>query len=422
MWRCETEPTPTASAAERGALPARVDTVVVGSGYAGVVAAHELARRGRSVLVCEAERIGSGASTRNAGMVIPELKRGAAWLERHHGTAGRRMADSPREACELVAELAAELSATGLGDCGYRATGGVVLAHHPRAVAMLRSAARDLELTGLRCAFLERDELAAELESGAYPAGLLVDAIAGLHPERYHAALVRRALATGAALAEANRVLRIERAAGRFVVRTERGPVEAGDVLVVTNAYADGLVPALARGVLPVGSFMIATEPLDDARIRSVDPHRRMFFDTRHLLSYWRRGPGDRLVFGGRTSLSSTTVAEARDRLYDLMLRVYPQLAGVRVEHAWGGAVAITRDRLPHAGRIDGVAFATGCNGTGVALGTWLGRTMATWMLGEGPPPVFAEGSVPLRSWPRGLPRALPAAGLGLRLLDRLGR
>jgi gamma-glutamylputrescine oxidase len=174
--------------------------------------------------------------------------------------------------------------------------------------------------------------------------------------------------------------------------------------------------------VLPLGSFIIATEPLPPEQARSVMPGDRLCFDTKHLLNYWRLSPDRRMVFGGRASLAATTVAAARDVLYAEMVRVHPQLRGTRVTHAWGGRVAVTRDRLPHVGRLEGVAYATGCNGTGIALASWFGERAAAWMTGEEPPPAFSVPSfptIPLRAWRR---LWLPPAGRVLQVADRLGR
>jgi glycine/D-amino acid oxidase-like deaminating enzyme len=210
-------------------------------------------------------------------------------------------------------------------------------------------------------------------------------------------------------------------------VVTTRGAVHAEEVFVATNAYADGLVPGLRERVVPIGSFIIATEPLDPDLARACIPHRRMVYDAKNFLFYWRLSPDGRMVFGGRTSLAATTVASAREELYRELLRVHPQLTGVALEYAWGGNVAITMDRLPHCGRtaIPGggsVAFATGCNGTGVALASWFGFRAAAWLSGEEPPPAFAQlafPKVPLHTWRE---RYLPAVGWWLRARDRVGR
>jgi glycine/D-amino acid oxidase-like deaminating enzyme len=200
---------------------------------------------------------------------------------------------------------------------------------------------------------------------------------------------------------------------------TPRGAVDADTVVVCTNAYADDLLPELRRRVLPVGSFIIATEVLEPDLARTVSPRGRMLVDSKNFLFYWRLTPDRRVLFGGRRSLAPSTIPQARDFLYRSMLRVHPQLAGARIERAWGGNVAVTIDRMPHVGRLDGAWYVTGCNGSGVALNTWLGARMARHLLGEAALPSFAD----LQHRPIPLHRAraayLPLVGLWFRWQDR---
>lgn len=422
LWHADVEYPP--AVRDQQPLPTSADVVIVGGGYCGVTAAAQLAARGREAVVLEADPIGVGASTRNGGMVIPELKHGPGWLARRFGPLGGELVDAVFDAFALVERLVDEWAI----DCSYTRTGGLLLAHHERHVPGLADELREWqEILGDEARVLTRDELRDEVGSDRYHAGLLVERTGGLHPAKYHAGLVRRALDVGAQLHGNTRATAIEaRRGGGYRVTTARGSIDAGEVFVATNSRADQLVPALHRRVLPIGSFIVATVPLDDDLARSCIPKGRMLYDTKNFLFYWRLSPDGRMVFGGRTSLSPTTVLEARDVLAREMVRVHPQLQGVPIEHAWGGYVAITFDRLPHCGRapLPGggtVAYATGCNGTGVALATWFGDRAAAWLTGEEPPPPFAQldhPTIPLHRW-RDL--YLPLVGWWFRARDRLG-
>ncbi len=190
-------------------------------------------------------------------------------------------------------------------------------------------------------------------------------------------------------------------------------------MLALTNAYTDGVLPDLRRRVLPVGSFIIATEVLDADLARAVSPRHRMFVDTKSFLFYWRLTADGRMVFGGRRSLAPSTIEQARDFLYTQMVKVHPQLAGVAIDFAWGGNVAITLDRLPHVGRSGGAWYATGCNGSGVALNTWMGGRLASVLCGDGELPSFARlRHRPIPAW-RLRAAYLPLVGAWFHWHDR---
>jgi glycine/D-amino acid oxidase-like deaminating enzyme len=372
-------------------LPAEADVVVIGGGYLGLAAARELAAAGRHVVVVEADAIGTGASTRNGGMVIPELKAGPAALERRYGPLGRRLYADVNAAFDHVESLVAD----GGIDCDYHRWGQLYLAHNHASVEGLRHMAAEHQRAGEDVRFVEPGDLHAEIGSTAFHGGVVFERTGGLQPARFHAGLARLALAAGAEVHEQTRALSIDNdldgAVGITMVVTDRGPIRAAQVLVATNATADTLLPQLRRRVLPVGSFIVATEVLDPELARSVAPTGRMMVDTKNLLFYWRLTPDGRLAFGGRRSLAPSTVTEAADFLYDAMVRLHPQLSDVAIDAAWGGEVAMTLDRMPHVGRLGSAWYATGCNGSGVALMPWLGVRMAAVLLGHEEPPSFAE-------------------------------
>lgn len=369
------------------ALPREADIVVVGAGYCGLAAAMTTAHAGKDVVVLEERALGWGASSRNGGMVIPELKSGPAALTREYGEQlGPRLYTAVNEAFDWTEKLIAN----GI-DCDYARTGQLYLAHHERMVPYLRKTAAEHEALGEPVHVVERDELADEIGSTIYPGGIVIERTGGLHPARFHAGLARLARRAGAVVHDHTPVTTVtRRAGGGFDVGTRRGTITCEHVIAATNAYADDAIPELRRRVLPVGSYIITTEPLPEELAMELSPRGRMFVDTKSFLFYWRLTPDRRLLFGGRKSLVPPTLTQARDFLYESMVRVHPQLVGTPITHAWGGKVAITLDRMPHVGEIDGVRYATGCNGSGVALNTWLGSRLGDMVLGDEPPP-FAE-------------------------------
>ncbi len=402
-----------------GTLPDEADVAVIGAGYTGLSAAWELARRRRRVVVVDRHDIGRGASARNGGMVHPGTKHDLATMLSMPG--GRQMWDDTVAAFEGVEALVGEL---GL-DCDWRRGGHLELAAHPRHAAHLRMVADAYAAIGEEARFVAAGDLGTEIGSDRFAAGLLVTRSGSLHPAKLVAGLAQAALGAGAQLHGHTRALRVGRHGRGFRVETSRGPIRAGEVLVATDGTtARRPVPWLGRRILGVGSFVIATEPIDAALAASVSPTGRMFFDTKNFLNYWRLAPdGSRLLFGGRTSFAPTTVEEARDRLYRAMLSVHPQLAGVRVARAWGGLVGLTFDRLPHLGRHprSGVVYAMGYCGTGVALSTYFGRAVGRWLGGEGALPAFAGTRWPIVPPPAQLPWLLPVAGWWYQARDALG-
>jgi gamma-glutamylputrescine oxidase len=391
--------------------------VVVGAGNTGMAAAWEIARRGRSVVVLERHSLGWGASTRNGGMVLPDVKHaGIAELERRHGSAGGAIYAATLDAVRLVERLVEE---HGI-DCSYERTGHLELAHCSTALPELRDMAaiyaNDL---GLEVRMLSRDELGGEIGSTAFPGALQVSFSGGIHPARYFAGLAKVALGAGAVVSEETPAVGLRPEGGSVRVDTPRGSIRAGHVLVATDGYTDRLVPWLRHRMIPVGSYIIATEPLDRAVASELSPRGRMFFDTKNFLSYWRLSPDrTRMLFGGRASFAPTTVQRARDFLYERMVRIHPQLAGVRVEFAWGGTVGLTVDRTPRLGRRDRVTYSLGYSGTGVAASTYYGVAAGSWLSG-GDPPDFSGlrfPAVPL-SWAQ--PVTLPVAGLWFKWQDR---
>jgi glycine/D-amino acid oxidase-like deaminating enzyme len=400
-------------------LPDAADVVVVGGGLTGLAAARKGARLGASVVLLEAERLGWGASTRNGGMCHPGYKWGPTTLmERYGAVLGRRLWDDSVAAFDWTERTIAE---DGI-DCDFVRSGHLELAYAPGHVEELHAAAASLAAVGATSRFVPREELRTEIGTDAYYGALAIEHSGGLHPAKYHAGLAEAAAGAGADLHEGVRARRVRpQADGRVVVETDRGAILARHVVVATNGYPDGLVPALRRRIMAIGSYIIATDPLPEDLAREISPTGRMFFDTKNFLYYWRLTPDRRMLFGGRASFWPGSIEKYARILYRAMTEVHPQLAGQRVAHAWGGKVAFTYDRMPHVGTTGGVTYATGCCGSGVAILPWLGERVVDWVVGGGERPALAELSFPLVPAPyEGRAWFLPFAGEWWKTQDRL--
>jgi glycine/D-amino acid oxidase-like deaminating enzyme len=407
-----------AQARPRIELPARTDVAVVGGGYTGLAAARALARRGADVTVLERHAIGWGASSRNGGFVLPGFKPEIEALARALGvTEARRLFELSLQAvCALEATIAEERI-----DCDYSRCGTVMLAARPGHVAALERSRRFLrnELAH-ETVVLGPADLREEIGSSRYHGGLLDPFAGSVQPADLLRGLGAAAERSGARLVEEVEARRVDRRDGGFIVDTDRGALVARDVLVATNGYTGAFVPSLRRRVVPVGSYLIATAPLEASLTRGLIPRRRVLSDTKNLLYYFRLSPDGRMVFGGRAAFTPTAVARSAAILRRGMTEVFPELTSVPVEFAWGGQVAFTMDQMPHAGVLDGIHYALGYGGHGVALATWLGARMGEALAGAGAIPRL---TAPFRPVPLygGTPWFLPLVGGYYRLRDWLG-
>jgi glycine/D-amino acid oxidase-like deaminating enzyme len=392
---------------------------IIGGGYTGLAAARALARRGADVTVLERHTIGWGASSRNGGFVLPGFKPEVEALARELGvTEARRLFELSLQAiCALEALIAEEAI-----DCGYVRCGTVVLAARPAHLAGLEASRRFLrnELAH-ETVVLGPAEVRSEIGSSRYHGGLLDPFAGSVQPALLLRGLAAAAERAGARLVEGAGVGGLTRTGAGITVATGRGTLLARDVLVATNGYTGPVVPALQRRVVPVGSYIIATAPLPAELVARLIPRRRVLSDTKNLLFYFRLSPDGRLVFGGRAAFTPTAVARSAAILRRGMVDVFPELAGVPVEYAWDGRVAFTLDQMPHAGVLDGIHYALGYGGHGVALATWLGARMGEALAGAGTIPRLTS---PFRAVPLygGTPWFLPLVGGYYRMRDWVGR
>ena len=266
----------------------------------------------------------------------------------------------------------------------------------------------------------------AEIGSDAYYGALVDEASAGIHPARFVAGLADAARRAGALLYDHAPVHHVQRERGGWLLATDRGPLWAGELLAATSGYTGRATPALRRRMVPIGSYIIATEPLPAGLARELLPHNRMAYDTKNFLFYFRLTPDNRMLFGGRagfTPPNDATVRESAAILRRGMASVFPQLRAARVEYAWGGTLGFTFDIFPHAGVLGGMHYAVGYAGHGVALATFVGARLADQILGDRHANPLAD--LPLPRAPLGLytgdPWFLPLAGLWYRFKDWAG-
>jgi glycine/D-amino acid oxidase-like deaminating enzyme len=336
-------------------------------------------------------------------MVLTGLKLDAATLLARYGhELARELFRASVESVDLVEQL---VRAERI-DCQFSRCGHLALASKPAHYAGFERGAELLSREFNHATRLvPRAALHAEIGSELYHGGMVDEASGGINPAQYVAGLARAASAAGAGLHGDSRVQRLERRGTRWQVTTAQGALDAGEILVATSGYTGAATPALRRRLLPVGSYIIATEPLPEPLACELSPTGRMMYDSRHFLHYFRLTPDRRLLIGGRARFvpeTERTVRASAEVLRRGMLAIYPQLRDVRVEYAWGGTLDFAFDTMPHAGSIDGYHYALGYAGHGVALatylGTKLGAAIGTSEMGANP---FAR--LPFRGAPMGL-------------------
>ena len=394
-----------------------VDAAIIGGGITGVSAALHLAERGYHVALLESEEIGWGASGRNGGQALPGFAASQMKIKSLVGAQkARRLWDMSVEAVDL---LHGQIQRFNI-PCDP-VTGYLHAALKPRHVRELEETQAELAEIGAPAGrILRGEELRARLASPHYLAAM-EDSVAGhIHPLNYTLGLAAAAQAAGAKLYTQTRVLKVE--PGKTVtIQTSRGTVRAAFLLTAGGAYLGDLMRPLAGYIMPVGTYIMATEPRED--VKDLIPGNEAVCDLNFVLNYYRRSADDRMLFGGRVSYSTLPPPSLEQSMLARAVRVFPQLANARVEYLWGGNVDISQNRAPHFGRLtENILFAQGFSGHGVALTGLTGKILAEAVAGQAERfDVFA--SIPHARFPGGRTFRVPALLLAttyFRLRDLL--
>src|SRR5207253_1792908 len=358
-------------------LPENVDVAIVGGGFCGLSAARALAKRGVRAAVLEAETFGWGASCRNGGMVLTGMKLPVPKLIKRYGRPTvRKMYAASIEAVDLVEQIVREENI----ECNFSRCGHLEVACKPSHFNGFEESAALIEREFRhQLRIVPQGDLRSEIGSHIYFGGMVDETSAGVNPAR--------------------------------------------EVILASGAYTTETTPALRKKIIPIGSYIIATEVLPADLAHELSPRNRMIYDSKHFLYYYRLTPDNRMLFGGRAAFfpaTESTVRQSAEILRRGMITVYPQLCDTKIEYGWGGTLDFTLDVMPHAGKMDEMYFAVGFAGHGVAAATWFGTKLAEMISGNINSIPFAE--LPFPAAPIGLRSgrtwALPLAGLWYRILD----
>ena len=340
-----------------GDLPSSVDVAIVGSGYTGLNCARVLAKAGRSVAVIDQHSIGWGASSRNGGMATPGLKQDIFKIKKTYGLElAREFWKSSVDAIDLLEQIIVE---EGI-DCDWSRCGHMSLAYKQSHFDDLVDYIEWLDKEfGHKKKLITKSQLKSEIGTDAYFGGNTDELSGGLQPAKYVFGLARAVTDHGAILCENSQVTSIQKESNGFEVMTNQGTIMAKEVVIATNGYTDMLIPKLKPKVFPVGSYIIVSEPLPQDLQDKLSPKRRMFYDSKNFLNYFRLTPDGRMLWGGRNDLSTDLdLKESASILTKQVCTIFPDLNDVKFTHSWTGKLGVTFDLMPHIGQINEIGRA----------------------------------------------------------------
>ena len=357
-------------------IAGKLDVLIVGAGYAGLSAGLAVAREGGSVAGFDAMDPGEGASTRNGGIT-------SGYIRPDYATLTRRFGEAKALAIEAEGKAAREflydfIRTEGLA-CDFQPVGQFKGAFgYEQYEAMARTAERLAKKLGIEAYAVPYAEQRQYIGTDVYRGGTVRMDIGGLHPAKFHAELLRVALASGLTVHARTPVISIDKDSSGFRVVTAAGPVQARQVLVCTNGYTDGAAPFLRRRLVPVRSRIIATEELAPEVMARLMPKRMMITENREVGFYYRPSPdGKRILLGGRDSSRVGDPVAPKLLLRKGLVNLFPELEAVRLSHSWFGHVAMNRDMIPRIFEKEGIVYASGFCGSGVVWAPWVGMHAA---------------------------------------------
>ena len=355
----------------------KVDVMVIGAGYTGLHAAIATARAGRSTQIIDMRELGWGCSTRNGGQISPSIKPSLTTLAQRHGVdRAKAIRDEGYRSLEWIGAF---IEAEGI-QCDYLRCGRFHAAHTP---AHFDALVRDTEMLGrdegVPFDVVSCNDQHAELGTDAYFGGVVLKQHASVDPAKYYSGLLDLAKKAGVAVTDDCPALDIRRDGSAFVVATPKGDIRAENIVIATNGYTTSLVPWLQRRVIPIGTYMIATDPLPKALMDKLLPTDRVVSDTCKVVYYYRPSPDrSRILFGGRVSAAETNPAISGPKLHHDMCRIFPELADYGYTHSWTGTVAFTFDTHAHLGQHTGIHYAMGYCGSGIGTVSYTHLTLPT--------------------------------------------
>ncbi|MCP5086568.1 MAG: FAD-binding oxidoreductase [Rhodobacteraceae bacterium] len=402
------------------ALPETCDVVVVGAGLTGCSAALTLAKSGAQVLLLDAERPGFGASTRNGGMIGGGYRLSFEEMTQKYGrdTAFRLLVEAHVESLAFARQRIEDENI----DCDFNTYGRFRGQWNNAEYDTTARGLDDLrKLIDVNIDMVPKSEQRREIGTDFYSGGMMLHDHGGIHPGKYLNGMLKAAARAGAAIMGNTPVTAVVPQGSGFVVQTAKGEIHADAVLMATNGYTTTDFAKLKRRMIPVSSFLIATDELPPALIDDVMPGRRMCVETRHRHCYFRLSPdGKRFVIGGRAAMSRMSQTRATKILRGLMEEIFPQLGNAKITHSWTGQTGFTFSFMPHIGQLDGVWHAAGYSGSGNAMAPYLGHKAALNMLGDPAGDTgFTKTQLETRFWYQKSAWFLPFAHQLYRFVDR---